>query len=126
MRSAHGYFDVNWFKSTMHIEMVGSFNREGMIDYINEAKSQVLNHCTSFSIIIDGSKFEGATLDSFNELEQYNAWLNKLNQLQYKAIVQNCQIQRQIANKFLPAINAQKIAYFSQKEEALRWLEKVT
>jgi len=124
MQAPHGAYTIEWLKDVLYVELIGSFNQEGMSNYIEAVKQNISKIENSFSLVIDGSEFEGATVESFDVLEQYNEWLNKLNQLKVKVIIQDCKIQEQIAHKYVPALNTQKIVRFTNKKEAMAWLSE--
>ena len=75
---------------------------------------------TPFSILVDNSKLEGGTPESYEIVEQYNVWL-KQKALVAKAIVVPNLATTELIRSRCPTIATQ---YFKSYDEAKKWINE--
>jgi len=102
---------------------IGSFNYEAAVDYSNRIKSIVTSlEERPFVMLIDNIELEGATPEGFEELEAFNTWLNQ-TQLKAKAFVMTSEVHKEIIKNRTPSLSSQNICFFSNYQEAYKWLK---
>ena len=104
---------------------IGAFNEYGAQNYTNAIKSAVDSlQGNSFSILVNNLAFLGGTPEAYQELENYNAWLNQQN-FSAKAMVINCNTTLDVIHMLSPSMASQKTKNFDNEEEAMAWLQNL-
>ena len=78
----------------------------------------------SFSILVNNLHFQGATPEAYQELENYNIWLNT-QKLIAKAMVITSSITLDVINVRSPSRASQQTKSFDNEEDAMTWLKTV-
>lgn len=125
MNSEHGTAEISITGKRINVILEGSFNREGVLKYQERYRRVVQGFGDSpFKVLLNCLKIDGATPDAFEEIDNFNAWLNTRN-IQAKAMVIDSAALTEIAEKRLPQQNKQNIRIFSSTNAALTWLDLV-
>jgi hypothetical protein len=66
----------------------------------------------------------GATPEAYQELENYNVWLNS-QKLIGKAMVITSSITLDVIDKLSPSRAAQQTKNFSNEDDAMKWLQSL-
>lgn len=107
------------------IRTIGAFNEYGAQKYTSAIKSTVGNfQGSSFSILVNNLAFLGGTPEAYQELENYNAWLNQ-QKLIGKAIVITSSTTIDVISMLSPSMASQKTKNFDNEEEAMAWLQNL-
>ena len=119
----HGKSYISVDGDLITVKIIGAFNKEGVIQSIEEIKSAVESfNQKKFKLLFDYSKAEGGTPDVFDKINECNIWLNSQNMVA-KAIVINSSIHLAILESRTPARNLQKSKNFEDKGTAMNWLK---
>ncbi|NMP30234.1 hypothetical protein HII17_01560 [Thalassotalea sp. M1531] len=121
---AHGIFQVTLDNHIIECVLKGSFNEVGCLAYTTRVKEEVtaLNG-QPFAMLIDDLDLEGGTPEAYEVLNQYNHWLSN-HPLAAKALIINSIIQKEIMLQQAPSLKSQNIEFFTDKEDAKKWLNK--
>lgn len=123
MESPHGKFKITVDKNQITTELSGSFNAQGIENWIGEMKQTISSFTGKpFTILVNELAAKGATPDALEKANQYNDWLNSQN-LVAKAVVYSELIYREIDKKSLPARAHQNIEFFSATNDAQQWID---
>jgi hypothetical protein len=76
----------------------------------------------AFVMLVDDLNVEGATPEAFEELDRFNAWVNKKNMVA-KAMLIRSTVMLKIIDKRVTSRKHQNIQSFADRSEALAWLE---
>lgn len=120
----HGHYILEIKDNYIFIKYIGSIN-ELTAKKLYDEFMQIENKPESnLKVLIDSTEFEGATPECFNYTRKINKWQNE-NGIVGKAIIAD--------NSFIPGlVNAngeylavQNTKVFSNKSDALQWLESL-
>ena len=108
------------------VRNVGAFNEYGAQKYTNGVEA-IVNDLpdVSFSILINNLDFLGATPEAYQELENYNVWLNQ-QKLIAKAMVITSNTTLDVINKLSPPRASQQTRSFDNEEDAMSWLQTLS
>jgi len=121
----HGEVAIEVRGNIIIARTVGAFNEYGAQRYTNGVRTIVEGlQEQSFSILINNLEFQGATPEAYQELEEYNAWLNK-QKLIGKAMVITSNITLDVIDKLSPSRASQQTRSFDNEKEALNWLKSL-
>lgn len=124
MALSHGDLEICVLDNVITVAFIGSFNAEGIRNYAIKMQSIVTSLKEQpFFMIINNSKFEGATPEGFEELNVFNTWLNN-TQIKAKAFIINSETNKQIIINRTPSLLLQNTKFFSNYQEAKMWLTK--
>ena len=122
MFAPHGTFDLSITGNLIHIKLIGSFNEQGAIRYVNEVKRLVESIGESgFKVLIEADKFEGATPEAYQISGELNLWLRE-KKIIAKAITSASTLKSNTAVRFEPHIMAGNVAIFTTVSSAKEWL----
>jgi len=80
MNLNHGDYSVKIDKNIIVVDLNGAFNEYGVREFIAEVKSIIVRFSgTPFSILMNNISVLGATPQAYEELNDYNTWLNTQN-----------------------------------------------
>ncbi|WP_372770667.1 hypothetical protein [Pseudoalteromonas sp.] len=103
---------------------IGSFNGQSVQKYASEIKRLVNTFQSQpFAMIINNLEVEGGTPEAYQELENYNLWLN-LQAIVAKAFIIDNNVTKQILLARTPALKQQNIAFFENPADATIWLKQ--
>ena len=120
-----GTAEISVTGERINVVLEGSFNREGVLKYQQRYRKIVQGFGDSpFKVFLNCLKIDGATPEAFEEIDNFNAWLNERN-IRAKAMVISSAALTEIAEKRLPQQNKQNIRIFSTTDAALTWLDLV-
>ncbi len=125
MNSEHGEVSIEVIDNIIIVRAVGAFNEFGAQKYTNAIRTAV--NCMQkqrFSILINNLKFLGGTPEAYQELEDYNAWLNQ-KELIGKAMVITSNITLDVINKLSPSRAMQQTKNFDNENDAMNWLKSL-
>lgn len=119
----HGRHELYWRNNILMVKLIGSFNREGTLSYIHDAKAMIeeAKH-ESFYMLIDDTELEGGTPESFALVSEFNQWAFTQS-LQAKALIICSAVVKQITLKNSPSLNHQNVKMFTNIDDGLTWLE---
>ena len=124
MDNIHGEVKLHLQGSIVMAKLTGSFNEEGAKRYTSSVKKLIEGfQGEPFSMLINNLDLEGGTPEAYQELENYNSWLNT-QCLIAKAMVQS-DIATELINKLSPSQLQQNGKSFKSVEDALHWLDTV-
>jgi len=122
MDIAHGEVDIEVMDNIIIVRTAGAFNEYGTQRYTDGVREVIDSlQGQSFSILINNLEFQGATPEAYEELENYNAWLNK-QKLIAKAMVITSAITLDVINMRSPSRAAQQNQSFDNEKDAMTWL----
>lgn len=125
MNTEHGIAEISVNGERISVVLEGSFNRQGVLKYQARYREIVQSFGDEpFKVFLNCLSIDGATPDAFEEIDNFNAWLNKRN-IKAKAMVMSSAALTEIAQKRLPQQNKQNIRIFSTTDAALSWLDLV-
>jgi hypothetical protein len=123
MLQTHGCDKVQIDESIITISLSGSFNEQSISELVNEIKSAVNSfENKKFAILLYATEAEGFTPEAYQELDDYNAWLNNQNFVA-KAIVSHSPTLQQTSELFIPSRKPQLMKRFEDIESAQKWLK---
>lgn len=126
MGTPHGLVDVATQGNVIIVKAKGSFNREGISLFVSTITPQIKAFGNQpFSILMDDVCLEGGTPAAYQELDEYNNWLNSMP-LKAKAIVLKSNVIKSMIVANIPSLQQQEIVFFSDREIALDWLVSKT
>jgi len=123
MDSEHGEVSIEVIDNIIIVRAVGAFNEFGAQKYTSSIRTAI--NCMQkqrFSILINNLKFLGGTPEAYQELEDYNAWLNQ-KELIGKAMVITSNITLDVINKLSPSRAMQQTKNFDNENDAMNWLK---
>lgn len=121
---SHGTSQVSAQDGVIEARFIGSFNALGVQEYARKVKALVAGFDgAKFSMLIDNTGFEGGTPEAYQTLDSYNDWLNS-QALIAKAFVIQSTMNRHILMQRTPALATQKVAFFTDINEARAWLKQ--
>jgi hypothetical protein len=125
MKLEHGDVSIEVQGNIIIIRTAGAFNEYGAKKYTDGIKDAVANlQDKSFSLLINNLEFQGATPEAYQELENYNIWLNK-QKLIAKAMVITSSITLDVIDKLSPSRAAQQTKNFDKEQDAMHWLQNL-
>jgi hypothetical protein len=125
MNLEHGEVDIVVQDNIIIVRSSGAFNEFGAKKYTQGIKAAVYSLQTqSFSILVNNLEFLGATPEAYQELENYNVWLNS-QKLIGKAMVITSSITLDVIDKLSPSRAAQQTKNFSNEDDAMKWLQSL-
>lgn len=123
MSHEHGETKVALEGSLIRAKFIGSFNPAGVKAYASKIEGLLTQlNGQPFIMLIDNLQLVGGTPEAYKVLDEYNQWLNGQN-LVAKAIVISSEFKAKIIDSLTPALKTQNMRYFTEKKEALDWLE---
>jgi hypothetical protein len=124
MPLAHGNYSVELKGNIIWVVLDGAFNEFAVENWINEVKA-IVNALNGkpFTILMEMSKALGATPESFELSNQYNAWLNKQN-MTAKALIYGSAVFEDMDKTLVPSKQEQNIRVFDDIEAAQNWLQQ--
>ena len=122
----HGKVSISLKGNIIVVRNVGAFNEYGAQKYTNGVEA-IVNDLpdVSFSILINNLDFLGATPEAYQELENYNVWLNQ-QKLIAKAMVITSNTTLDVINKLSPSRASQQTRSFDNEEDAMHWLQTLS
>ncbi|PKG85145.1 hypothetical protein CXF85_05935 [Colwellia sp. 75C3] len=118
----HGEVTIEVQDNIIIARLVGAFNEYGAQQYTKGVKSIIENlQGESFSILINNLQVQGGTPEAYQELENYNLWLNQ-QKLIGKAMVITSSITLDVIDKLSPSRAKQKTKNFDNEKDAMNWL----
>ncbi|MCJ8294206.1 MAG: hypothetical protein MJK15_07345 [Colwellia sp.] len=122
----HGKVSISLKGNIIVVRNVGAFNEYGAQKYTNGVEA-IVNDLpdVSFSILINNLDFLGATPEAYQELENYNVWLNQ-QKLIAKAMVITSNTTLDVINKLSPSRASQQTRSFDNEDDAMNWLQSLT
>ncbi len=117
---AHGYLDLKWSDNVLYVRSFGPFNDEGAKEAA-DAYVKLINNktCTQFSVIEILQDESLGTPDTMKEVSKI--WnFNAENGCTALALVYANEIQRQLAEEFLPGFGK----LFQNIEDAENWVRE--
>ena len=122
----HGDVSFTVEKNIIIAKFKGAFNEFGAKKYTDGIKQIVDNfNGERFSILINNLDIIGGTPEAYEELEEYNKWLNNQN-LIAKAMVISSVAALEIIDHFSPSRKVQLKQTFQNEKEALDWLKTLS
>ena len=126
MNIEHGEVTIEVIDNIILVRSVGAFNEYGAQKYTNGIRDAVDNlQDKSFSILTNNLEFHGATPEAYQELENYNVWLNQ-QKLIAKAMVITSNTTLDVINKLSPSRASQQTRSFDNEEDAMHWLQSLS
>ena len=123
MNIEHGEVIITTHNNIIIVKLIGGFNEFGAKKYTNGVKELVANfNGENFSILINNLEMEGGTPEAYDELEQYNKWLNT-QKLTAKAMVISSIAAAHIIDHLSPSRKLQRCKSFDNEADAMHWLE---
>ena len=108
----HGKSSISVDGDIIYVKAAGAYNQEGIIKGIEELKLVIENFCQKeFKLLFDYSEIEGGTPEVFEEINEFNIWLNSQNMLA-KALVINSSVKLAILESRTPARKSQNDKIF--------------
>jgi len=124
MHDPHGYSTVEYDKQIIRAQFVGSFNLEGVQEYISKVKKIVKqHHQEKLMLLVDIQKFDGATPEAYTEMDAYNAWCNAQQCIVAKALVTKQRPVQAITRNYAPSYKEKQVQFFETIDETKLWLE---
>lgn len=125
MKLEHGQYQLKWHGNILLVKLVGSFNEEGTLSYIADAK-QLLEAADmdGYYMLIDDIELEGATPVSYQLVNDFNQWSID-NGLIAKALITSSPTVVNMMYKMAPTFERDNIRSFSAVVEGLAWLESL-
>jgi len=125
MNIEHGDVAIEVVGNIIIVRTAGAFNEYGAKKYTDGVRTVVDNLAEQgFSILVNNLQFQGATPEAYQELENYNAWLNK-QKLIAKAMVITSNITLGVIDKLSPSRASQQTKSFDNEEDAMLWLQSL-
>jgi len=125
MDIAHGEVAIEVKDNIIIVRTSGAFNEYGTLRYTDGIRKAIDSlQGESFSILVNNLKFQGATPEAYEELENYNAWLNQ-QKLIAKAMVITSAITLDVINMRSPSRASQQNQSFDNEEAAMDWLKSL-
>lgn len=122
----HGQSDIYIEGNLIFVKLTGAFNEEGCKLYIEKVKNVILNFNNDpVKMLIDNCDLEGATPEAYQRLDEYNVWCRDQNIIAKAIVTENIPVTS-IIQKNVPSFRESEVEFFTEKEKALRWLEKLT
>lgn len=120
----HGEFEAAFKGQILYTKLVGSFNKQGSEAYQERTKALIIaNGDKPFAMFIDILAIEGGTPNAYDSLDDHHRW--QLSQpLVAKAVLLKSIAHRDILLQQSPALAHQNIRFFTDKDEAIAWLEQ--
>ncbi len=125
MNLVHGDVEIDILGNIIIVRSTGAFNEFGAQKYTQGIKAAVEGFQEqSFSILVNNLGFLGGTPEAYQELENYNIWLNK-QKLIGKAMVITSSITLDVIDKLSPSRATQRTKNFSNEDDAMKWLQSL-
>ncbi len=125
MSREHGDVAIEVNDNIIIVRTFGAFNEYGTQQYTNGVRA-IVNDLKgqSFSILVNNLDFLGGTPEAYQELENYNLWLNQ-QKLIGKAMVITSNITLDVINKLSPSRASQQTRSFENEKDAINWLQSL-
>ena len=125
MNLQHGEVTIEITGNIIIVRTIGAFNEYGAKKYTDGMKAAVDSlDDKSFSILVNNLEFLGGTPEAYQELEDYNIWLNQ-EKLIAKAMVITSTIILDVIDKLSPSRAAQQTKSFADENTAMHWLQSL-
>lgn len=122
----HGEVTIEVVGDIIIVRTAGAFNEYGTQQYTHGVRKIVDGlQGQSFSVLVNNLEFQGGTPEAYQELENYNAWLNK-QKLIAKAMVITSSTTLGVIDKLSPSRAAQQTRSFDNEKDALNWLQSLS
>lgn len=120
----HGHFEVRSQGQVIYISIEGSFNEEGVANYIKHVERIVEEQQGKpFAILLDATNLEGGTPECWDAAAQMNLRLAD-KQLIAKAIVSKGAFVTSLADKVNKPALQTRVKLFTDRKSALSWLQQ--
>ncbi|WP_429233223.1 hypothetical protein [Aeromonas salmonicida] len=121
----HGDFTLNVRGHLITCELIGPFNEEGILAWIDEIKSVVngLNG-QSFCALVDHRQHQGVIHSALHHLQDAYAWLSQKNLIAIASLY-STHVLHQVAISRMSPVDPDHIRAFNDHQDALSWLEAV-
>ncbi len=125
MNLVHGDVEIDILGNIIIVRSTGAFNEFGAQKYTQGIKAAVEGlQEQAFSILVNNLDFLGGTPEAYQELENYNIWLNK-QKLIGKAMVITSSITLDVIDKLSPSRATQRTKNFNNEDDAMKWLQSL-
>lgn len=122
----HGQSDIHIEGNVIYVKLTGAFNEEGCKLYVEKVKSVILGFNNApVKMLIDNCDLEGGTPDAYKCLDEYNIWCRDQNIIAKAIVTENIPVTS-IIQKNVPSFRETEVEFFTDKEKALLWLDKLT
>lgn len=119
----HGTFKITVTGQTIRVKLYDQWNYETSVRFCDEVKAEALLICNKpWAFLIDLSKWELGTPDSFTPFLEVNKWASKHNQA-CEASIPNLFIHKEIIKQTDLAFTGVKTKMFKNETEAIDWLD---
>lgn len=119
----HGKSLITTDEDIITINSTGAFNLEGITIAIEELKTEINGfNGKAFKLLFDFSETEGGTPEVFEQINEFNIWLNSQN-MTAKALIITSSINLAILESRVPARKNQNTQDFKERESAMAWLK---
>ncbi len=126
MNLVHGEVEIDIQDNIIIVRSTGAFNEFGAQKYTQGIKAAVASlQNQRFSILVNNLAFLGGTPEAYQELENYNIWLNK-QKLIGKAMVITSSTTIDVIDKLSPSRAVQQTKNFTNEDDAMNWLHSLT
>jgi hypothetical protein len=123
MNTEHGESFITDDDDIIIVEVIGSFNSEGVSKSIEELKTVIDSFGENkFKLLFDYTNAEGGTPEVFEKINECNVWLNSKN-MTAKALAIKSKTILKILESRTPARKSQHSKNFDNKVSALIWLK---
>ena len=120
-----GSFSMDLIDQTLIIKPVGAWNLETAVRWGDEFKSYVtIIQDKAWACLVDLSKFDLATPDVWEHINDVNQWSNLRNQ-KYEVVVCNLRIQEKLMENSHKSLWNVETKFFESFDEACLWLKSV-
>ncbi|MFQ3229584.1 hypothetical protein [Reinekea sp.] len=118
----HGRIDTWAEGNLVYAIFIGQMNLEGITIGLDSVRKVIeeLNGAP-FTMLNDTLEVEGGTPEAYEELEQFNQWLNT-QPLIAKATIISSKLQLKLINTLIKARKEQNNQTFANQVEAVEWL----
>ncbi len=120
MNVQHGQVSIHLDGNIIFVKLVGSVNEFGVKEYTDGVKNIVnsLNR-EPFTILVGNLEIVGGTPEAYQELEEYNQWLNQQN-LVAKEMLITSKSALELIDKLTAKVSKTKV--FANERHAIKWL----
>ncbi|MBU2862717.1 hypothetical protein KO489_02560 [Reinekea forsetii] len=118
----HGQTEISVSGRILQVSYFGQFNLEGITSGLSKQRKVIESfNGEPFAVLIDDKNIQGGTPEAYQALEEFNQWVNS-QYMVAKAMLFKSNLQLKILDSLVESRKDQNIKTFSDKKEALHWL----
>lgn len=124
----HGDFKIIKYKHSLDVKIIGQWNYEGAIGYIDKFKKAASSISQNdWGVIVDLREWELGTPETERPIAELQFWCKDNNQRYEATVIGDKDIRRFQMDKYLETLDRNSIEqkYFKNYDDAIKWFQEL-